>query len=58
MAGNGTLAFHVGNAERLSLDAGGVALAAIQGLNQVARNKEARIARFEAELAELRQAGP
>ncbi len=50
-------AFNVGEDERhiTTIDADGVALAAIQGLNEVVEEKETRIAALEAQVADLQQ---
>ncbi len=50
-------AFNVGEDERhiTTIDADGVALAAIQGLNEVVEEKETRIATLEAQVADLQQ---
>jgi hypothetical protein len=49
-------AFGLGEDERhiSSMDSSGVALAAIQGLNEKLADKEARIQRLEAELAQIK----
>ena len=50
-------AFGLGDSERTisSVDVDGVAMAAIQGLYQVVREREAEIAQLRAQLAELQQ---